>query len=119
MNEIILLILIGLAAGMLGGLFGVGGGIIVIPALIYLLGMTQHQAQGTSVAFMLLPVGLLAFINYYKNGYINIKFAAILAAAFFVGAFFGSKIAINLSSDTLKKMFAVLVIITGIKLFFD
>jgi uncharacterized membrane protein YfcA len=119
MNEIILLILIGLAAGMLGGLFGVGGGIIVIPALIYLLGMTQHQAQGTSVAFMLLPVGLLAFINYYKNGYINIKFAAILAAAFFVGAFFGSKIAINLSSDTLKKMFPVLVIITGIKLFFD
>lgn len=119
MNEIILLIIIGLAAGMLGGLFGVGGGIIVIPALMYLLGMTQHQAQGTSVAFMLLPVGLLAFINYYKNGYINIKFAAILAVAFFVGAFFGSKIAINLSSDTLRKMFAVLVIITGIKLFFD
>ncbi len=119
MNEIILLIFIGLAAGMLGGLFGVGGGIIVIPALIYLLGMTQHQAQGTSVAFMLLPVGLLAFINYYKNGYINIKYAAILAAAFFVGAFFGSKIAINLSSDTLRKVFAVLVVITGIKLFFD
>lgn len=106
-------------AGLLGGLFGVGGGIIVIPALVYILGMTQHQAQGTSVAFMLLPVGLLAFINYYKAGYINIKYAAILAIAFFIGAYFGSKIALNLSNDSLRKIFAVLVIITGIKLFFD
>lgn len=118
MNEIILLIITGLIAGMLGGMFGVGGGIVVIPALIFIFGMTQHQAQGTSTAFMLLPVGLLAFINYYKAGHINIKYASILAITFFVGSYFGSKFAISISETSLKKIFSIFIILAGIKMFF-
>lgn len=118
MNEIILLIITGLIAGMLGGLFGVGGGIVVIPALIFIFGMTQHQAQGTSTAFMLLPVGLLAFINYYKAGHINVKYATILAITFFIGSYFGSKLAINISETSLKKIFSIFIILAGIKMFF-
>jgi len=116
MNEIILLVIIGLISGVAGGMFGIGGGIIVIPALIYFMGMTQHQAQGTSTAFLLLPVGLLAFLNYYKQGQVNIKYAAILAATFFIGGYFGSKLAINISDINLKRAFAVLMILAGIKL---
>ncbi|MDD3858715.1 MAG: sulfite exporter TauE/SafE family protein [Bacteroidales bacterium] len=118
MNEIIILILIGLLTGVMSGLFGIGGGVIVIPALVLVFGMTQHQAQGTSTAFMLLPVGLMAFLNYYKAGHINIKYASIIAVAFFVGAFFGSKLAINISELSLKKIFAVVMILVSIKLFF-
>jgi uncharacterized membrane protein YfcA len=118
MNEIILLIITGLIAGMLGGMFGVGGGIVVIPALIFIFGMTQHQAQGTSTAFMLLPVGLLAFINYYKAGHINIKYALILATTFFIGSYFGSKLAIGISENSLKKIFSIFIILAGIKMFF-
>ena len=87
MNDIIILILIGILSGIMSGLFGIGGGVIVIPALVLIFGMTQHQAQGTSTAFLLLPVGLLAFLNYYKAGHINIRYAAIIACAFFVGAY--------------------------------
>ncbi len=116
MNDLIILIAIGLITGMMGGMFGVGGGIVVIPSLIFFFGMTQHQAQGTSTAFMLLPVGLLAFINYYKAGHINIKYASILAVTFFIGSFFGSKLAINLSDDILKKIFAIFIILAGIKM---
>jgi uncharacterized membrane protein YfcA len=119
MNEVIILVLIGLLTGVMSGLFGIGGGIIVIPALVLIFGMTQHQAQGTSTAFMLLPVGLLAFLNYYKAGHINIKYAAIIAVAFFVGAFFGSKLAINISEVNLKKVFAIVMILVSIKLFFS
>ncbi|MDD4149068.1 MAG: sulfite exporter TauE/SafE family protein [Bacteroidales bacterium] len=119
MNEIILLIIIGIVAGVLAGLFGVGGGIIVIPALIYIFGMNQHQAQGTSIAFLLLPVGILAFMNYYRAGYINIKFAAILAAAFVIGGYFGSKVALNIPDTNLKKVFAVFIILVGVKMLFS
>ncbi len=118
MNEILLLILVGTIAGILGGLFGIGGGIIVIPILIFVFGMSQHQAQGTSVAFLLLPVGIFAFINYYKAGYINIKYAAILAVTFVIGGWLGSKIAINISDINLKKIFAVFIIIVGIRMLF-
>ncbi|HOZ30143.1 MAG TPA: sulfite exporter TauE/SafE family protein [Bacteroidales bacterium] len=119
MNELIILILVGLLAGVMSGLFGIGGGVVVIPALVFIFGMTQHQAQGTSTALLLLPVGLLAFINYYKAGHINIKYAAIIACAFFIGAFFGSKLAINMSDLTLKRIFAIVMILISIKMFFD
>ncbi len=118
MNEIILLIIIGIIAGVLAGLFGIGGGIVIIPALIYLFGMNQHQAQGTSIAFLLLPVGILAFMNYYKAGHINIKYAAILAATFVIGGYFGSKLAINISDINLKRFFAVFIILVGIRMLF-
>lgn len=118
MNEIILLIIVGIVAGVLAGLFGIGGGIVVIPALIYIFGMSQHQAQGTSIAFLLLPVGILAFMNYYREGYINIKFAAILAVAFVIGGYFGSKLAITIPEVGLKKIFAVFIILVGFKMLF-
>ncbi len=117
-TAIITLILIGLVAGISGGMFGLGGGLIVIPALVFFMGFTQHEAEGTNLAFMLAPVGLLAVINYYKSGYINIKYAAIIALAFVVGAYFGSLWALHLPANILKKAFGILIILIGIKMFF-
>jgi uncharacterized protein len=114
------LILIGLAAGFLSGLVGIGGGIILVPALVLLLGFTQKQAQGTSLGIMLLPIGILAVIQYYKQGYINVNYILIVAVAFVAGSFLGSKLALSLSDEKMKKVFAVLLFILSIKmLFFD
>ena len=119
-GTIIILLLIGLAAGMLSGLIGIGGGIIVVPALIYFLGFSQHEAQGTSLGLLLPPVGILAVADYYRKGYLDIKVVAIMCAAFVVGAYFGSKISFSISEDKLKKFFAfVLLLIAGKILFFD
>jgi uncharacterized protein len=98
-GTIIILILIGLAAGVLSGLVGVGGGILMVPALVLILGFTQKQAQGTSLGIMLLPVGILAVIQYYKQGYVNFQMVFIIAAAFVLGGFLGSKIALNISDE--------------------
>ncbi len=116
MYEWTILLIIGLITGVMGGMLGVGGGIIVIPALMFFMGLGQKEANATSLAFMLAPTGLLAVINYYKAGMVNFKYAAILAIAFFVGAYFGSAWAIKMPVDTLKKVFGVLLLATGIKL---
>ena len=119
-TTIILLILIGLAAGFLSGLVGIGGGIIIVPALVLLLGFTQKQAQGTSLGIMLLPIGILAVMQYYKQGYINVNYVLIVALAFVVGGFLGSKLALSLSDERMKKVFAVILFLISIKmLFFD
>lgn len=102
-----ILILIGLAAGVLGGMIGVGGGIIMIPALIYFLGLSQVEAQGTSLAVMLPPIGILAVMNYYKSGQLNLKYALIIAAAFIVGGYFGSKIALTIPLSLMRKLFGI------------
>ncbi|HYJ63887.1 MAG TPA: sulfite exporter TauE/SafE family protein [Parafilimonas sp.] len=115
---IIMLILIGLASGTLAGLVGVGGGIIIIPALVYILGFTQKEAQGTSLGILLLPVGILAVINYYKQGYIDIKAVIIISLAFVIGGFFGSKLALSISQDTLRKVFGTLLLVLAIKMLF-
>src|SRR5919112_604144 len=91
---IIIIALIGLFAGTLSGLIGVGGGIIIVPALIYFVGFSQHQAQGTSLGLLLLPVGILAVLNYYKQGYIDIRVIAIMSIAFVLGGWLGSKLAL-------------------------
>lgn len=115
----IILLLIGLIAGILGGLVGIGGGIIIVPALVYFLGFSQLQAQGSSLAMILFPVGILAVIQYYKGGYVDFKVVAILAIGFVVGSFFGSKVSINvISQDTVKKIFAGLMMFMSIKMFF-
>ncbi|HEX7411453.1 MAG TPA: TSUP family transporter, partial [Bacteroidales bacterium] len=101
----LILVLIGLAAGVFGGLVGLGGGVIMIPALIYLLGLSQIEAQGTSLAVMLPPVGILAAMNYYKAGQLNWKYALIIAITFTIGGFLGSKIALELPITTVKKIF--------------
>lgn len=119
-TTIILLILIGLAAGFLSGLVGIGGGIIIVPALVLLLGFTQKQAQGTSLGIMLLPIGILAVMQYYKQGYINVNYVLIVALAFVAGGFLGSKLALSLSDERMKKVFAIILFLISIKmLFFD
>lgn len=115
---LIMLLIVGLAAGTLAGLVGVGGGIIIIPALVYFLGFTQKEAQGTSLGILLLPVGILAAINYYKQGFIDLKVVLIVSAAFIIGGFFGSKLALSISQDTLRKVFGTLLLILAIKMLF-
>lgn len=116
----IILLLIGLVAGTLSGLVGIGGGIVIVPALIYFLAFSQKMAQGTSLAILLLPIGLLGVIQFYKQGYIDIRVAAIISVAFFFGSYFGSRIALSLSQETLKKFFAVFMMVIAIKMiFFD
>lgn len=117
-QTIIILILIGIAAGVLAGLVGVGGGIIIVPALVYFLGFSQKQGQGTSLAVLLLPIGILAVMQYYKQGHINIKFAFIVALAFVVGSYFGSKLALSFSDEKLKKIFAIILLLLSIKMLF-
>ena len=117
---ILILILVGVAAGILSGLVGVGGGIIIVPALVYFLSFTQKSAQGTSLGLLLLPVGILGLIEYYKEGHVDLKIVLILAVGFLAGSYFGSKIALSLPQGTLKKIFAVILILVAIKmLFFD
>jgi uncharacterized protein len=106
----IILILIGLAAGIFGGFVGLGGGVIMIPAMIYLLGMSQFEAQGTSLAVMLPPVGILAAMNYYKAGHLNWKYALIIAITFTLGGFIGSKIALDIPITMVKKVFGFILL---------
>jgi uncharacterized protein len=113
---ILLLITIGLAAGILSGLVGVGGGIIVVPALVFFLSFSQQQAQGTSLGLLLLPVGILAVINYYNKGQIDIRVVGIMAAAFVIGGWLGSKWALSLPEITVKRIFAVILFYSGIKM---
>jgi len=119
-QTVIILVLVGIAAGMLGGFVGVGGGIIIVPALIFFLGYSQMQAQGTSLGLILLPVGILGVLQYYKHGHVDFRVVFVLAAGFIIGSFFGSKISLSLPQDTVKKLFASLLIIIAIKMiFFD
>ena len=113
---IIILILIGLFAGVFGGFVGLGGGVIMIPALVYILGMSQHAAQGTSLAVMLPPIGILAAYNYWKAGEININYAMIIAASFIIGGYFGSKFALQMPVAMMKKIFAFALIIMAINM---
>lgn len=115
-QTILLLILIGISSGVLSGLVGVGGGIIIVPALVFFLGYSQHEAQGTSLGLLLLPIGILAVINYYKDGYIDIKAVAVMTLAFVIGGWLGSKLAVSISQDNLKKIFAVILFYTAFRM---
>lgn len=118
MGIIILLVIIGLLAGILSGLIGIGGGIIVIPALVLLLGFSQQTAQGTTLAMMVPPIGLLAAWAYYKEGFVDVRAAAIICAGFILGSFFGAKYATGISQDTLRKIFSIILLGVAIKMFF-
>jgi uncharacterized membrane protein YfcA len=115
----ILIALIGSAAGLLGGMLGLGGAIIIIPALVMFLGYSQQMAQGTALIMMVLPVGALAAMQYYQNGFVDIKASLLLAVFFFIGGYVGAKLATNIPQDILKKSFAILLIIIAIKMFFQ
>lgn len=115
-SMLIILLIIGAITGLMAGMLGIGGAIIMIPALVYLMGFSQHMAQGTSLAVMLPPIGIFAAYNYYKAGQANIKFALILAVAFIIGSYFGSKIALNIPQPFLKKIFGVLLLLVAAKM---
>ncbi|RYF87812.1 MAG: sulfite exporter TauE/SafE family protein [Chitinophagaceae bacterium] len=116
---ILILLLIGVAAGMLSGMVGVGGGIIIVPCLVFFLGFSQKMAQGTSLGILLLPVGILGAIQYYKQGYIDLKVIGIISIAFVLGSFIGSKIALSLPQEVIKKIFAVMMMLIAIKMLLD
>ena len=115
-STFIILIIIGLLAGILSGLVGIGGGIIMIPLLIILLGLTQHQAQGTALFAMLPPIGILAAMNYFKQGYVKWEYAVVIALTFVIGGYFGSKLSLSLPPQTVRRVFGVIMLIGGIKL---
>ena len=110
------LILVGIAAGTLSGLVGVGGGIIIVPALIFFLGFSQLEAQGTSLGLLLLPAGILAVINYYNKGFIDFRVVGIMCVAFVLGGWLGSRLALSLPQELVKKIFAVVLFYTAIKM---
>ncbi len=109
-SHLFILISIGMAAGILSGFIGIGGGVVIVPALIYFMGMSQFQAQGTSLAIMLPPVGIMAFYNYYKAGQVNLTYAAIIAFTFIVGGYLGSKIALKLNPNVVRFVFGILML---------
>jgi hypothetical protein len=110
------LVAIGAFAGVLSGFVGVGGGVVIVPALVYTLGMSQHSAQGTSLFVLLLPIGILAVYNYWKGGQINWKFGLIIALAFVLGGYFGSKLALKLSPAIVKLIFGVIMAYVSFKM---
>lgn len=119
-QTIALLVIVGLLAGMLSGLVGLGGGVIIVPALVFFLGFTQHQAQGTSLGILLLPAGIFAVLNYYKKGYIDVKVVLLLFVGFLVGGWIGSRMSLSMPEVILKKIFACALVLIAVKvLFFD
>ena len=112
----LLYILVGLFTGLVSGLIGIGGGVIVVPILVLLFGLTQHQAQGTTLAMMVPPIGLLAALTYYRQGHVNLEMAAFMAAGFFVGGLLGARMAVGLSNAVLEKVFGVALLLISVKM---
>jgi uncharacterized protein len=101
---------IGLAAGVAAGMFGIGGGLIIIPALLFLVGMKEKSAIGTSLAALIPPVGLLGAAEYYREGYINVKYAALIALGLFVGAYFGAKLVVSLPDALIRRLYGIFLL---------
>lgn len=118
-STILILVLIGVCAGMLSGFVGVGGGMIIVPGLIYLLGASQLSAQGTSLAVIMLPVGIFGVINYYKAGHINVQYAAIIALAFIIGSYFGSKYALKVPEHKIKFLFGLFLLYISVRMIYS
>lgn len=116
--EVLAYLLIGVGAGIVGGFFGIGGGVVILPALIFLKGFSQKMAQGTSLVALIAPVGLLGLINYYKDKQVDLQAGGWIALGFFGGGYLGSKIALNLDENLLRKGFAVFLVLIAVQLFF-
>lgn len=116
--HVIACLLLGLAVGILSGLIGIGGGVFIIPALVFFFGMSQHQAQGTTLALLVPPIGLLAAWTYYKQGHVDLKVAALICAGFFIGGLFGAKIAVGLSNRVLRKIFGAALLLIAARMIF-
>jgi uncharacterized membrane protein YfcA len=117
-TTIFILLGLGLFAGLLSSVIGIGGGIVIVPALVFLLLMDQKMAQGTSLALLLPPVGIFAVINYYKAGYVELKVAGVLIVAFVAGSFLGSKFALGLPENIIKKVFGAFLMLVSVKYLF-
>ena len=117
-QEMILVIIIGVIAGILSGLLGIGGAVFIIPALVLFLGFSQQTAQGTTLLMMVPPIGALAAFQYYKEGTVDFKVAGILAVGFLIGGYFGGKYANQIPQDILKKLFAILLLVIALKMLF-
>ncbi len=115
MNQL-LYVLLGLVAGVFGGMFGLGGGLILIPAMVFLFGLTQHQAQGTTLAIMIPPIGLLAALKYYYSGNVKLGMAAFICLGFFIGGFFGASLIQNVPDLLLKRLFGVFLLLVSLKM---
>jgi len=112
----ILYIILGLIAGVFGGMFGIGGGTILIPALVYLFGLTQHQAQGTTLAIMVAPIGLLAALRYYYSGNVKLGMAGFICLGFFMGGLIGAHWVQGLSDLLMKRLFGVFLLIIAMRM---
>jgi uncharacterized membrane protein YfcA len=118
MTSVLLYLILGLTAGIISGLIGVGGGIIIIPALIFLFGFSQHLAQGTTLALLVPPIGLLAAWTYYQNGYVDLKTAGYICVGFFFGGLLGAKFAVGLSNTALERLFGIALLLISLKMIF-
>jgi uncharacterized membrane protein YfcA len=114
--NIFLYLLLGVVAGIFSGLIGIGGAIIIIPALVLLFGLSQHTAQGTTLALMVPPIGLLAALAYYKQGFVDLKIAAFICVGFFIGGLFGAKFALGIPETILKKIFGAVLFLVSLKM---
>jgi len=112
------LLVLGIIAGYFSGLVGIGGGVIIVPALVLVFGFSQYGAQGTTLALLIPPIGILAVWKYYQKGYVDIKTAAIICVGFIIGGYLGSLNAVSIQQDTLRKIFAITLIVLGVKMFF-
>ena len=115
-QTILILCFIGIAAGLLSGLVGIGGGVIIVPALVFVLGLSQHQAQGTSLFVLSLPVLLLAVYNYWNSGNVNWRYGLLIASTFMIGAFLGSKLSLKLPVHWVKLIFGLFMAYVSIQL---
>jgi uncharacterized membrane protein YfcA len=113
-----LYLLLGLIAGALSGLIGIGGGVIVVPVLVFLFGFSQHEAQGTTLALLVPPIGILAAWTYYKQGYVHLNVAAIICLGFLLGSFLGARLATSLSNVLLERVFGVAMLLIALKMIF-
>ena len=116
MQNTIILLVVGLIAGLLSGLVGIGGGIVIVPVLVYFLGFSQQQAQGTTLFMFLFPIGILGVMNYWKTSNVDWKTAAVIAITFVAGSYYGSKVAISLDQQNIKRVFGAIIILLGIKM---
>jgi uncharacterized protein len=118
MVNIFLFIVLGIIAGLLSGLIGIGGGVIIVPALLFIFGFSQHQAQGTTLALLVPPIGILAAWTYYKQGYVDFNAALFICIGFLVGSFMGAKMATNISNIILERIFGVALLLISLKMIF-
>lgn len=118
MTSIFAYVILGLTAGLLSGLIGIGGGTIIVPALVILFGLSQHMAQGTTLALLVPPIGILAAWTYYRQGYVDLPVAGYICLGFFIGGLFGAKLATNLPNIVLERIFGVAMLLISLKMIF-